>query len=191
MKPAAGTARLGQIPDRVHSAGSQSHQDISSADQRQYLLLRYRAVCDRPEGLQIETRIAGELLGINLVALLVAVRDRPQFAHVGHDHFMAKFLDLFGDPDRVGPCFHGYPYRFQVPKPLVYAGRVGSETTPVGNFTSFVECAVMAPGVPRSIPIVVPALELLRGISAMRCCVCFFMRIVSLFSDRPSHLTFR
>jgi hypothetical protein len=65
---------------------------------------------------------------------------------------MAKFLNLFADPDRVGPCFHGYPYRFQVPKPLVYAGRVGSETTPVDNFTIFVECAVMAPDIPKIDP---------------------------------------
>jgi hypothetical protein len=42
--------------------------------------------------------------------------------------------------------------RFQVPKPLVYAGRVGSETTPVDNFTIFVERAVMAPDIPKIDP---------------------------------------
>jgi hypothetical protein len=52
----------------------------------------------------------------------------------------------------VGPCLHGYPYRFQVPKPLVYAERVGSETTPVDNFTIFVECAVMVPDIPKIDP---------------------------------------
>ena len=64
-------------------------------------------MCDRPEYLRIKSRIAGDLLGVHLVALAVAVRDRPQLAHVGHDHLMAKFLDLLADPNRMGSGFHG------------------------------------------------------------------------------------
>jgi hypothetical protein len=33
----------------------------------------------------------------------------------------------------------------------------------------------MAPDIPRSIPIVIPTLELLRNTSAIRCCAGFFM----------------
>jgi hypothetical protein len=33
------------------------------------------------------------------------VRDRPQLAHVRYDHFVAEFLELLANPDRVHPCF--------------------------------------------------------------------------------------
>ena len=40
------------------------------------------AVRNGPEDFRIEARKAGQLLSIHLVALTIAVRDRPQLAHV-------------------------------------------------------------------------------------------------------------
>jgi hypothetical protein len=109
-------------------------------------------MCDQPEYLRVQSRIAGDLLGVHLVALPVAVRDRPQLAHIGHDHLMAKFLDLLADPDRMGSGFHGNSNSFEIPKALVYSGRVGSEAVSVYDLAVFVERAVMAPDVPKVDP---------------------------------------
>jgi len=111
---------------------------------------------NRPQDFWIEPRKAGQLLGIHLVTLAIAVRDRPQLAHVGHDDFMTQLLQLLADPYRVCSCLHGDAHSRQVDKPLIDAGWVRSEPAPVDYFTSFVERAVMAPDIPRSIPIVIP-----------------------------------
>jgi hypothetical protein len=126
-------------------------------------------MCDRPEYVRIKSRIARDLLGVHLVALPVAVRERPKLAHVGHDHLMDKFLDLLADPDRMGSGFHGNSNSSEIPKALVYSGRVGSEAASVYDLALFVERAVMAPDVPKVDPIVIPTLELLRGFE-MKCC---------------------
>jgi hypothetical protein len=68
---------------------------------------------------------------------------------VGHDHLMAKVLELFADPDRMGSGFHGNSNSFEIPKALVYSGRVGSEAASVNHLAVFVELAVMAPDVPK------------------------------------------
>ena len=92
---------------------------LRAPDQREGFLLSDGAVRNGPEDFRIEPRKARQLLGIHLVALSITVRDRPQLAHVGHDDFMAQFLKLLADPDRVRPCFHGDPHPRQVGKPLV------------------------------------------------------------------------
>jgi hypothetical protein len=38
---------------------------------------------------------------------------------------------------------------------------------------------------------VIPTRELLQGLFEVKNCGCFFMRIVSLVSERPSHLSYR
>jgi hypothetical protein len=79
-------AGLGQTAYRVHRTRLETHQDIASADQRQCLLLSQRTMRDRAPDLRVEPCITGDLLGVYLVALAVAVSDCPQIAHVGHDH---------------------------------------------------------------------------------------------------------
>ncbi len=56
------------------------------------MLLFDGAVRDRPEDVGIEPRVAGQLLGIYLIALPIAVQDRTQLADVGHDDFMTELL---------------------------------------------------------------------------------------------------
>jgi len=48
--------------------------------------------------------------------------------------------------------FHGYSNSFEIPKALVYSGRVGSEAASVYDLTVLVERAVMAPDVPKIDP---------------------------------------
>ena len=99
-------ARLCQPSYAVHCRRSQPNDEVPSADQSQGLLLFDGPVCDRPQYLRIKPGVAGQLLRINLIALAVAVRDRSQFADVRHDHLMAKFLQLFADPDRMRASLH-------------------------------------------------------------------------------------
>ena len=66
---------------------------------------------NRTQDLRIEPRVSSQLLRIHLIALPIAVRDRTQFAHVRHDHFVTQFLKLFADPDRVRARFHRDPHR--------------------------------------------------------------------------------
>jgi hypothetical protein len=65
---------------------------------------------------------------------------------------MAKFLDLLADPDRMGSGFHGNSNSVEIPKALVYSGRVGSEAVSVYDLAVFVERAVKAPDVPKVDP---------------------------------------
>jgi hypothetical protein len=51
-------------------------------------LLLNGAVGDRPEDVRVKPRISCQLLGIDLVALPITVRDRTQLANVRHDHFV-------------------------------------------------------------------------------------------------------
>ena len=46
---------------------------------------------------------------IHRIALPVAVRDRPQFPHVRHDHLVTEVPELFADSDRVRSRLHRDP----------------------------------------------------------------------------------
>jgi hypothetical protein len=59
------------------------------------------AVRDGPQDLRIQTREAGKLLRIGVIALPVTMRDRPQLPHVGHDDFVSQLRQLLADPDRA------------------------------------------------------------------------------------------
>jgi hypothetical protein len=77
----------------------------------------------------------------------------------------------------VGSGFHGNSNSFEIPKALVHSGRVGSEAASVYDLAVFVERASNRFQMfPRSIPIVIPTLELLRGFE-MKYCGWLFMRI--------------
>jgi hypothetical protein len=56
---------------------------------------------DGTQNLGIKPGEARQLLGIDLVALAVTMRDRPRLPHVRHDHLVSEQLKLFADPDRV------------------------------------------------------------------------------------------
>ncbi len=107
---------------------------------------------DRSKDLRIKPRIARQLLRIHLVALAITVRDRPQLAHVGHDYFVTKLLQLFADPDRMRPRLHRDPDPWQIGKPLLDSRGCRSEPPPVNHFSIFVERAVMAPDIPKVDP---------------------------------------
>src|SRR5882757_8096990 len=58
----------------------------------------------RSQDLRVNPCVSRELLGINLIALAVAMRDRPQLTHVRYDDLVSKFLKLLADPDRMSPA---------------------------------------------------------------------------------------
>jgi hypothetical protein len=97
-------AGLGQAANRVDGGCPQPNQQLSCADQCETLLLFDGAVGDRPEDVRIETSVACLLLGIHLIALTITMRDSPQFAHVGHDHFVPKLLQLLANERWSGLC---------------------------------------------------------------------------------------
>jgi hypothetical protein len=107
------------------------------------------SVRDRTQYLRIEPGITSQLLSINLVALPITVRNRPQLTNVGHDHFMAKFLQLLADPDRMGSSFHRHACVRNIRKPLIDRLRCGSEAASINYLTVFVQGAVMAPDIPK------------------------------------------
>src|ERR1700677_3254306 len=78
-----------QTTNRVHCRRAQSHQQSSRTNQSESLLLLDGAVGDRPEDVRVKPRISCQLLGVDLVALPITVRDRTQLANVRHDHFVA------------------------------------------------------------------------------------------------------
>jgi hypothetical protein len=80
------------------------------------------------------------------------MRDRTQFAHVRHDHFVTQFLKLLADPDRVRARFHRDPHWRQIGKPLLDPRWAGSKPAPVHYFSIFVERAVMTPDIPKIDP---------------------------------------
>ena len=82
-------ARLRQTTYGVHSSSAQSHQQGSRTDQGQSLLLLDGAVGDGPKDVGIKPGITRQLLSINLIALAVTVRDRPQLADVRYDDFVS------------------------------------------------------------------------------------------------------
>ena len=140
-------ARLGQTTHSVHRCGAESHHDVPCADQDQRLLLFDSSVRDRTQDLGIQPCVASQLLGIDLVALPVTVRDSSQLSHVGHDYLMAKFLQLFADPDRVRSGLHRNPRLRHVGKPLLDRLRCRPEAAAVDHLTILVERAVMTPNV--------------------------------------------
>ena len=71
-----------------HRCGAQSHQQSPRTDQCESLLLCDGAVGDRPEYVRIKPGITRQLLSIDLIALPITVRDRPQLADVRHDDFV-------------------------------------------------------------------------------------------------------
>jgi hypothetical protein len=107
---------------------------------------------DRSQDLRIEPGIASDLFRIHRVALAVAVRDRPELAHVGHDYFVAQFSELFADPDRMGPSLHRNPCPGHIGKPLLDSRECRAKPPPVNHFSIFVERAVMAPDIPKIDP---------------------------------------
>jgi hypothetical protein len=111
------------------------------------LLLFDGAVCNRPEDVRIEPRVACDLLRIDLIAFAIAVRDRPQLAHVRNNHFMAKLLQLLADPDRVNARLHRNTSVRHINEPLLDGLRCGPEPASIDHFTLLVEGAVMAPNV--------------------------------------------
>ena len=101
-------AGLRQSTYRVHCRNAQSNEEVTCTDQRKSLLLLDRSMRDGSQYLWIETGIPRQLLGIDLIALPVTMRDRPQLTDVGHNDFMAQLLKLFADSDRV--CSRRHPY---------------------------------------------------------------------------------
>lgn len=136
-------------PHRVHRGCAQPNQEIPCTNQRKRLLLLDSSVRDRTQYLRIEPGITGQFLSIDMVALPITVRDRPQLTNVGHNHFMAKLLQLLADPDRVGSSFHRHACVRNICKPLINRLRCGSETASINDLTVFVEGAVMAPDIPK------------------------------------------
>ncbi len=107
---------------------------------------------DRSQDIRIEPGIASDLFRIHRVALAVAVRDRPELAHVGYDYFVAQFSELFADPDRMGSSLHRNPCSGHIGKPLPDSRGRRSKPSPINHFSIFVERAVMAPDVPKIDP---------------------------------------
>jgi hypothetical protein len=140
-------ARLSQSAHGVHRSRPQTNDQVTGADQRQCFLLSDCTMGNRTQDLRIEPRVSSQLLRVHLIALPIAMRDRTQFAHVRHYHFVTQFLKLLADPDRMASGSHGNSNSFEIPKALVYSGRVGSEAASVYDLAVFVECAVMAPDV--------------------------------------------
>lgn len=140
-------AGLRQTTNGVHRSRAQSHQQSSRTDQGEGLLLCDGTVGDRPQYVRIKPGITRQLLGIDLVALPIAVRDRSQLAHVRHDDFMAELLQLFADPDRVRSSLHRNPRWRYIGEPLLDRLRGGPEAATVDHFSVMVEGAVMAPDV--------------------------------------------
>jgi hypothetical protein len=62
---------------------------------------------DGAQNRRIQASKPSKLLGVGVVAFTIAVRYRPQLTHVGHDDFMAQFLQLLADPDRMRSRLHG------------------------------------------------------------------------------------
>jgi hypothetical protein len=108
-------------------------------------LLLNGAMRDRSKDLWMQTRVTGELLGIDLIALALTVRYGSQFADVGHDHLMAELLQLFADPDRMDASLHRYACWRQILEPLLDRLRCGSEAASINDFAVLVQSAVMAP----------------------------------------------
>jgi hypothetical protein len=79
---------------------------FANAFSHPHVQLRNGAMQDRTLDLRIQARERSKFLSISVVALAVAVRDRPQLTHVRHDDLMAQFLQLLANPDRVRPRFH-------------------------------------------------------------------------------------
>jgi hypothetical protein len=102
--------------------------------------------------LRIESRVTRQLLRIHLVALAIAVRDRSKLAHVRHQHFVPRLLQLLADPDRMRSSFHRDPSAWQIGKPLVDSGRRRSEPPAVDYFTILVERAVITPDISKVDP---------------------------------------
>jgi hypothetical protein len=125
----------------------------SSADQSQSLLLLDGAMGNRSEDVRIKAGIAFQVLRIDLIALTVAVRDRPQLAHVRHNNLVAKLLKLLADPNRVNAGLHRNASVRYVNGPLIDGLRRRPEAASIDHTTFPVEGAS-----PRSMPIVSSAL---------------------------------
>src|SRR5271170_4101736 len=146
------TAGLLQATNRIHSSGAQPHDQVARTDQRQCFLLCNGPVRDRPEYLGIEPRETSQLFRIYLIALPIAVRDRPQLAHVRDNHLVAHLLKLLVDPDGGGSRLHRNPHWRQIGKPSFDRGRCGAKPASVDHLAFFVERAVMTPDVAKIDP---------------------------------------
>jgi hypothetical protein len=84
------------------NAGPYAHLDWRKIE-RTSVPARHRSL-PRTDGLYRRLRAAG----LEERSAGRVVRDRPQLADVRHNHFMAQFLQLFADPDRIRPSLHRY-----------------------------------------------------------------------------------
>jgi hypothetical protein len=81
-----------QSTNCVDSRTAKPDDEIACPDQCEGFLLLHRSVRDGAKDLRVQPCETCQLLGIDLVAFTVTVRDRPQLTHVRHDHFVAQFL---------------------------------------------------------------------------------------------------
>jgi hypothetical protein len=74
---------------------------------------------------------------------------RSQLPNVTHNHLVAKFFDLFANPDWVRVVFHGDPSRMNASEPPIHPSGIRAEASSVDHLAVFVQAAVMAPDVPQ------------------------------------------
>jgi hypothetical protein len=140
-------ARLRQSMQCVYCSGTQPDHNIPRTDQCEGLLLFDSSMDNGTQDLWIESGVTGQLVGVYLIALPIAVRNRPQFPDVGHNNFMAKLPELLADPDRVRSSLHRHARLRYIFKPLLDGLGCCSETASIDYFAVFVEGAVMAPDI--------------------------------------------
>jgi hypothetical protein len=86
----------------VHQPSAAIHQSLPRVDDGHVGLGVLAPVRNRVEQLGIEARQAGEVLGIDLVGLLLVCVDEPQLAGDGHQDLVAALLEYPARPRRVG-----------------------------------------------------------------------------------------
>ena len=137
--------------------------------------------------------VAMESTGVYWIPLFQILEERGFMVYLVNAHSLkiAQLLKLLADPDGVGYRLHRVPHWRQIGKPSFDPGRCGEKPASIDHLAFLVERAVMTPDIakidpnrhlnPGAAPWYLRE-EILRR---------FFIRIVSLFSVRPSHLTYR
>ena len=138
---------LRQSTNCVYCRNPKPDHEVTCPDQRECFLLFDCAVRDRAQNLRIHASKPSKLLRIGVVALTIAVRYRSHLTHVRHDDFMAEFLQLLADPDRMRSRLHGYACWRQIGEPLLNGLVPGPEATSANDVSTFVERAVVAPDI--------------------------------------------
>ena len=150
------------------------------------------ALADWLENCRVRT-VAMESTGVYWIPLFQILEERGFMVYLVNAHSLkiAHLLKLLADPDGVDSRLHRVPHWRQIGKPSFDPGRCGEKPASVDHLAFFVERAVMTPDIAKIDPNrhLNPGAapwyfrdEILRR---------FFIRIVSLFSVRPSHLTYR